>query len=113
MSLILGSERTLFDRYIVKAELNVDDFEITKERDVPGITKLIGTGKVTVIYKPTGIARHYRDGVYPPPHAPVRRNSPPCRLSRAERIQWAHVRQHAVPTVRRLPIPDEVFGMHR
>ena len=73
MSLILGSERSLFDRYIVKAELNVDDFEITKERDVPGITKLIGTGKVTVIYKPTGIARHYRDGVYPPPHAEFER----------------------------------------
>ncbi len=73
MSLILGSERSLFDRYIVKAELNVDDFEITKERDVPGTTMLIGTGKVTVIYKPTGIARHYRDGVFPPPHVDFER----------------------------------------
>ncbi len=68
MSLILGSERALFDRHIVEADLNVDDFEISKERDAPGSTKLIGTGKVTVIYKPTGISRHYPDGVFPPPH---------------------------------------------
>ena len=73
MSLILGSERSLFDGYIVKAELNVDDFEITKERDAPGTTKLIGTAKVTVTYKPTGIARHYRDGVFPPPHVEFER----------------------------------------
>ncbi len=73
MSLILGSERSLFDGHIVKAELNVDDFEITKERDAPGTKKLIGTGKVTVIYRPTGISRHYRDGVYPPPHVEFER----------------------------------------
>ncbi len=57
-----------FDRHIVEANLNVDDFEATKERDAPGTTKLIGTGKVTVIYMPTGIAHHYRDGAVPPPH---------------------------------------------
>ncbi len=68
MSLILGRERALFDRHIVEADLNVDDFEITKERDAPGAAKLIGTGKVTVTYKPTGIVRQYRDGVFPPPH---------------------------------------------
>ncbi len=68
MSLILGSERKLFDRHIVEADLNADDFEITNERDAPGITKLIGTGKVTVTYKPTGVVRHYRDGIVPPPH---------------------------------------------
>ncbi len=68
MSLILGSERKLFDRHIVEADLDVNDFEISKERDAPGTTKLIGTGKVTVVYKPTGIARHYRDGMFPPPH---------------------------------------------
>jgi len=68
MSLILGSERKLFDRHIVEADLDVDDFEITKETDAPGTTKLIGTGTVTVTYKPTGIVRHYRDGVFPPPH---------------------------------------------
>jgi hypothetical protein len=67
MSLILGSERKLFDRHIVEAHLKPDDFEISKETDAPGIKKLIGTGKVTVTYKPTGIVRHYRDGVYPPP----------------------------------------------
>ena len=39
MSLILGSERKLFDRHIVEADLNVDDFKITKERDAYGITK--------------------------------------------------------------------------
>ncbi len=68
MSLILGSERKLFDRHIVEVDLGVDDFGISKERDAPGTTKLIGTGKVTVVYKPTGIARHYRDGIVPPPH---------------------------------------------
>ncbi len=59
MSLILGSERKIFDRHILEADLDVDDFKITKERDAPGITKLIGTGKVTVTYKPTGISRTY------------------------------------------------------
>jgi len=73
MSLILGSERSLFDRYIIEAKLNVDDFEITKERDAPGAKKLIGTGTVMVTYKPTGIVRHYRDGVYPPPHVEFKR----------------------------------------
>ena len=73
MYVILGSERALFDRHIVEANLNVDDFETTKERDAPGTTKLIGTGNVTVIYKPTGIVRHYRDGVVPPPHVEFER----------------------------------------
>ena len=68
MSLILGSERKLFDRHIVEADLNADNFEITKETDAPGTTKLIGTGKVTVTYMPTGIVRYYRDGIFPPPH---------------------------------------------
>ncbi len=72
-SLIDDSERALFNRHIVEAQLNADNFEITKERDAPGATKLIGTGKVTVTYKPTGIARHYRDGVYPPPHVEFER----------------------------------------
>ena len=81
MSLILGSERSLFDGHIVKAELDVDDFEITKERDAPGIAKLIGTGKVTVIYRPTGISRHYRDGVYPPPHVEFERELKTKRFS--------------------------------
>jgi len=48
MSVILGRERALFDRHIVEAQLSVDNFEITKERDAPGATKLIGTGRVTV-----------------------------------------------------------------
>jgi len=73
MSLIHDSERALFNWHIVEAQLNVDNFEITKERDAPGATKLICTGKVTVTYKPTGIARHYRDGVYPPPHVEFER----------------------------------------
>ncbi len=68
MSLILGSERKLFDRHIVEADLSIDDFEITKEIDAPGTTKLIGTGKVTVTHKLTGVVRHYRDGIVPPPH---------------------------------------------
>ena len=71
--MILGSERALFDRYIVTANLSIGDFQITKERDAPGIAKPIGIGEVTVIYKPTGIERHYRDGVYPPPFAEFER----------------------------------------
>ena len=68
MSLILGSERKLFDRHIVEADFNVNDFEISKETDAPATRMLIGTGKVTVTYKPTGVVRHYRDGIVPPPH---------------------------------------------
>ncbi len=67
MSLILGSERVRYDRVIVAAKLNVDDFEITKEEDAPGAIQHMDKGTVTVTYKPTEIARHYRDGVYPPP----------------------------------------------
>ncbi len=68
MSLILGSERVRYDRVIVAAKLNVDDFEITKESDVPGAIPHMDKGTVTVTYKPTEIARHYLDGVFPPPH---------------------------------------------
>ncbi len=81
MPLILGSERALFDRYIVEAELNVDEFEITKESDASGDTQQMGTG--TVAYTPptsaaatrtpTEIVRHYRNGVVPPPHAEFER----------------------------------------
>ena len=71
MSLILGSERALYNLVIVEAGLNVDAFEITKEEDVPGTKGKdslgdVGTGTVTVTYKPTEIAHHYRDGVVPP-----------------------------------------------
>ena len=73
MSLILGSERALFDRHIVEADLSVDDFEITLERDTPGSKEKssmahVGTGTVAVTYKPTEIARHYRYNVVLPPH---------------------------------------------
>ena len=83
MSLILGSERALFDRYIVEAELDVDDFKITKESDAPADMQQMGIGTVTVAYTPptsaaatstpTEIARHYRDGVVPPPHVEFER----------------------------------------
>ncbi len=74
MSLILGRERALFDRHIVEADLNVDDFEITKESELPGAPpEQMGTGWVIVIYKPTEIKRHYRDGIVPPPHAEFER----------------------------------------
>ncbi len=68
MPLILGSELVLYERCILEAKLNVADFEMNKESDAPGATMLIGTGTVTVTYKPTRIARHYRDGKFPPPH---------------------------------------------
>ena len=82
MPLIHGSERVQFDRCIVKAGLNVDEFNIARERDAPVSTKLIGTVTVTVTYTqptsaaarmPTEIARHYRDGVVPPPHVQFER----------------------------------------
>jgi hypothetical protein len=68
MPLILGSELVLYTRCILEAKLNVDDFEINKERDAPGSIQQMGIGTVTVTYKPTGIVRHYRDGVVSPPH---------------------------------------------
>lgn len=68
MYLVLGSERALYNHYIVEARLKVTDFEVGKEHDVPGVGKRSGTGTVTVTYKPTGVARQYRDGVIPPPH---------------------------------------------
>ncbi len=72
MSLILGSERALYNRVIVAAKLNVDAFEITKEEDAPGNKGKgnlgdAGTGTIKVTYKPSGISSHYRDGVVPPP----------------------------------------------
>lgn len=74
MYLILGSERALYNHYIVGARLQVDDFEIGKEHDVPGTRKRAGTGTVTVTYRPTGISREYRDGVIPPPHLEFERD---------------------------------------
>lgn len=68
MYLVLGSERALYNHYIVEAQLKVADFEVVKEHDVPGTGKRSGTGTITVTYKPTKIARQYRDGVIPPPH---------------------------------------------
>ena len=72
MSLILGSERLLYNRAIVAAKLNVDSFEITKEEDVPGNKGKgslgdAGTGTIKVTYKPTSVSTHYRAGVIPPP----------------------------------------------
>ena len=72
MSMILGSERLLYNRVIVEADLNVDAFEITKEEDVPGTKGKgslgdVGTGTIKVTYKPTSVSAHYRDRVVPPP----------------------------------------------
>ena len=73
MSLILGCERALFDRHIVEADLNVDDFEITLEKDTPESKEKssmahVVTATVAVTYKPTEIARYYRYNVVLPPH---------------------------------------------
>ena len=66
MPLMHASERVLFDRVIVEAELDVDDFEITKEKELPGVPpQQVGTGWIIVLYKPTGIKCQYRDGVVP------------------------------------------------
>ncbi len=68
MPLILDSELELYIRCVLEAKLNVTDFEMNKETDAPGAIQQMGTSTVTVTYKPTGIARHYRDGKFPPPH---------------------------------------------
>ncbi len=73
MPLILGSELVPYNRCILEAKLNVADFEMNKERDAPGAIQQMGIGTVTVTYKPTEIARHYRDGVVPPPHVKFER----------------------------------------
>ncbi len=61
MSLIHDSEREDFVQYVVAANLNVVDFELTEQEDE---TRTIGvavwTGTVTVTYKPTGISRTYK-----------------------------------------------------
>ncbi len=74
MPQILDSERALFHRCIVEPKLNAVAFEINKERDAPGAIQQMGTGTVTVTYKPTGIARHFRHGVVPPPHVQFERD---------------------------------------
>ncbi len=73
MPLILGSELVLYTRCVLEAKLNVTDFEIDNERDAPGPIQQMGTGTVTVTYKPTGIVRHYRDRVVPAPHVEFER----------------------------------------
>jgi len=66
-------DRRHFDQVIVEAELNIDDFEISLERDIPeGKEKNemgeAGTGTITVTYSPTGISSCYRYNVVPPGH---------------------------------------------
>ncbi len=69
MPLIHDSEMRDFQATILNAGLSVDDFELAERRDADGPKEgYFPMGTVTVIYKPTGIARHYRDGVFPPPH---------------------------------------------
>ena len=71
MSMLIGIERGYFHRCIVAAKLNVDDFEITLERDTPGSKRKgslghTATGTLKVTYKPTGVSTHYRYGLVPP-----------------------------------------------
>ncbi len=76
MSLITDSEREDFKRCIVEADLFVDDFKLTEQKDADGPKDgYFRTGTITVryspptsaapTYKPTGIARTYRAGVVP------------------------------------------------
>jgi len=74
-----GMDRSRFDRVIVEAKLNVDDFEITLERDSPEVERTdslggAGTGTIKVIYKPTGVSTHYRYDVVPPAHLQFERS---------------------------------------
>ena len=68
MSQIEGRDRMHFDACIAEKGLAVESFEISEERDKPGATKRLGTGWVSVLYKPAEISRQYRNGVVPPPH---------------------------------------------
>ncbi len=73
ISMVKGSKLASFHRVIVEAELNIDAFEITKEEDAPGIKGKgspgdAGIGTIKVMYKPTDVSAHYRDGVVPPAH---------------------------------------------
>ena len=76
MSLITDSEREDFKRCIIEADLFVDDFKLSEQKDAGGPKDgYFRTGTVTVTYtpptsaaptsKPTGIARTYRAGVVP------------------------------------------------
>ncbi len=62
MSLIHDSEMEDFQATILKAGLSDDDFELTEQPDAPTAVQHFNTGKVTVTYTPTGIAREYRGG---------------------------------------------------
>ena len=62
MSLIHDSEMEDFQATILKAGLSVDDFELTEQPDAPTAVQHFNTGKVTVTYMPSGIAREYRGG---------------------------------------------------
>ena len=73
MSMRKGSKLASFHRVIVEAKLNLDAFEITLEKDTPeskgkGSPGDAGTGTIKVMYKPTDVSAHYRDGVAPPAH---------------------------------------------
>ncbi len=60
MSLIHDSEREDFVQYIVAANLNVVDFELTEQEDKPRTVGVaVWAGTVTVTCKPTGISRTY------------------------------------------------------
>ncbi len=76
MSLITDIEREDFKRCIVEADLFVNDFKLTEQKDADGPKDgYFRTGTVTVTYSPptsasprstpTGIARTYRAGVVP------------------------------------------------
>ena len=76
MSLITDSEREDFKRCIVEADLFVDDFKLTEQKDADGPKDgYFRTGTVTVTYSPptsaastnmpTAIVRTYRAGVVP------------------------------------------------
>ncbi len=71
--MVKGSKLASFHRVIVEAELNIDAFEITLERDTRGSEGKgrlgdAGIGTIKVTYKPTDVSAHYRDGVDPPAH---------------------------------------------
>ncbi len=93
MPLFPDMDRRHFDQVIVEFDLDIDDFEISLERDSPEVKRTdslpdAGTGMVTVVYKPTELSRKYRYSLLP---------SAEVQFERELRMDLFKTRQHSLP----------------
>ncbi len=93
MPLFPDMDRRHFDQVIVEFDLDIDDFEISLERDSPEVKRTdslpdAGTGMVTVVYKPTELSRKYRYSVVP---------SAEVQFERELRMDLFKTRQRSLP----------------